>query len=173
MPASVAAAREMQKHTPLRQPSSAFDEEQMEVSIGQLAGATEGGTADGAQHLGHLLDAVVEAGVAADGESKNVLGSVMKVAVLLDGELTPVRRSKQNADLADVDSFERAERRVAVKNLEEPQGNLNVHSIFSFSNGHIEENLGGVGISLGNYDNLVFGSVFFNQRCGKREIEGT
>jgi polyhydroxyalkanoate synthesis regulator phasin len=149
----------MQKHTPLRQPSSAIAEEQMEVSIGQLAGAREGGTADGAQHVGHLLDAMLEAGMAANGESKNVLGSVMKVAVLSDGELTPVWRSKQNVDLADVDSFEKAERRVAVKNLEERQCNLIVHSICSFSNGRIEENLGRVGISLGNDDNLVFGSI--------------
>ena len=54
-----------------------------------------------------------------------------------------------SADVEDVHSFDRAERRVAVKNLEEPQGNLDVHSFCSFSNVHIEENLGGVGISLG------------------------
>jgi hypothetical protein len=48
----------------------------------------------------------------------------MKMAILSDGELTPVRRSKRNVMIADVDSFERAERQVAVKNLEEPQGNI-------------------------------------------------
>jgi hypothetical protein len=41
----------------------------------------------------------------------------MMMAVLFDGELTPVWHSKQNADMVDVDSFERAERRVVVKNL--------------------------------------------------------
>ena len=104
----------------------------MEVSIGQFDGAIEGVIAGGAQHLGDLLDAMLEAGVAADGESKKELGSVMKMAVLSDGELTSVRRSKRNVDMVDVDSLERAERRVAVKNLEEPQGNLDVHSICSF-----------------------------------------
>jgi hypothetical protein len=49
----------------------------------------------------------------------------MKMSVLLDGELALVWRSKRNADVADVDSLEKAEIRAAVKNLEEPQGNLN------------------------------------------------
>ncbi|CAD6244657.1 unnamed protein product [Miscanthus lutarioriparius] len=43
------------------------------------------------------------------------------MAVLSDGELTPVRRSKRNADVVDVDSLERVERRVTIKNLEKPQ----------------------------------------------------
>ena len=115
--------------------------------------------AGGGQHLGDLLDAMLEAGVTADGGSKKEMGSVMKMVVLSDGEITPVRRSKRNADVADVDSFERAERRVVVKNLEEPQANLDVHSICSFSNVHIEENLRGVGISLGDKDDLTIGSI--------------
>ena len=98
-----------------------FDEELSEISVGHFAGATNGAIADGAQHLGHLLDAMIEAGVAADDGSKNELGSVTKMAVLSDGELTPVRRSKRNADVADVDSLEKAEKKVAVKNLEETQ----------------------------------------------------
>jgi hypothetical protein len=155
MSASGALAQELQKLTP----PSFFDEELTEISVGHFASATKGAIADGVQHLGHLLDAMIEAGVAADGGSNNELGSVMKMAVLLDGELTLVRRSKRNADLADVNSLERAERRVAVKNLEELQGNLDVHSICSFSNVRIEKNIGGVGISLGNKDNLICGSV--------------
>jgi hypothetical protein len=77
------------------------------------------------QHLGVLLDAMVDVGVSADGGSNDVLGSVMMMAVLFDGELTPVRRSKWNADVADVHSLEKAEKRIAIKNLEEPQGNEN------------------------------------------------
>ena len=69
------------------------------------------------QYLGAILEAMVEAGVSAD---VNVLGSVMTMAVLSDGELTPVRRSKWNADVADVHSLEKAEKRVAIKNLEDP-----------------------------------------------------
>ncbi|CAD6260753.1 unnamed protein product [Miscanthus lutarioriparius] len=80
--------------------------------------------ADGAQHLGVLLDAMLGVGVAADGESKKDLGSVMKMAIMSDGELIPVRRSKRNAEVADVDSREKAERRVTIKNLEEPQEKL-------------------------------------------------
>ena len=72
------------------------------------------------QYLGAGPEAMVEAGVSADG---NVLGSVMTIAVLSDGELTPVRRSKRNADVADVHSLEKAEKRVAIKNLDYPQGN--------------------------------------------------
>ncbi|CAD6217740.1 unnamed protein product [Miscanthus lutarioriparius] len=61
------------------------------------------------------------------------------MAIMSNGELTPVRRSKRNTEVADVDSLEKAERRVAVKNLEEPQG--------------------GVGISLGDNDDLMIGSI--------------
>jgi hypothetical protein len=124
--------------------------------LGSLMGQQNTG---GTQHLGDLSDAMLEAGVAVDGESKKELGSVVKMVVLSDEELTLVRRSKRNADVVDVDSFERAERRVAVKNLEEPQGNLDVHSFCSFSKVRIEENLGGVGISLGGNDNLILGSI--------------
>jgi hypothetical protein len=46
-------------------------------------------------------------------------GSV--TTILLDGELTPVWQSKRNADTADAGSLEKAEKRVAVKNLEEPK----------------------------------------------------
>ena len=56
----------------------------------------------------------------ADGESKKDLGNVMKMVIMSNGELTPVWRSKWNAEVADVDSLEKVERRVAVKNLEEP-----------------------------------------------------
>ena len=35
-----------------------------------------------------------------------------------------MRRSKRNVNVADVDSLEKAEKRVAVKNLEETQGYL-------------------------------------------------
>jgi hypothetical protein len=83
----------------------------------------------------------------------------MKMAVLLDGELALVRRSKRNADVADVDSLEKAETRAAVKNLEEPQGNLNDNSICSFANARIKENLEGVGISLDDKDDLMIGSI--------------
>jgi len=136
-----------------------FNTERVEISVGQIDGAAEGAFADGAQHLGVLLDAMLGVGVAADGESKKDLGSVMKMAIMSNGELTPVRRSKRNAEVADVDSREKAERRVTIKNLEEPQGNLNVNSFCFFSNVHIKENLGGVGISLGDKDDLMIGSI--------------
>jgi len=34
----------------------------------------------------------------------------MTIAVMSDGEITPVRRSKRNADVVDVDSLEKAEK---------------------------------------------------------------
>jgi hypothetical protein len=78
------------------------------------------------------------------------------MVVLSDGELTPVRQGKRNANTADVNSLEKAGRRVAAKNLEEPQGNLCVNSFCSLSNFHIQENL--VGINMGDNDNLVANS---------------
>ena len=105
---TVAAARDSQKNAPFKQPSIMNDEEQVEVLVGQFDGAREGEIANGAQHLGALLDAMIEAGVSADGGSKKELGSVIKMVVLLDGVLTPVQRSKRNADVADVDSLEKA-----------------------------------------------------------------
>jgi hypothetical protein len=102
---------------------------------------------------------MIESGVAADGGLKKEWGSVMTMAVLSDGELTPVRRSKRNADVADVDSLQKAEKRVAIKNLEETQGETFVNSVCSFSNDHIEKNLEGVGISLGDKENLILESV--------------
>jgi hypothetical protein len=85
------------------------EEEQVEVSGAVRQGSR--GIADGFQHLGALLDAMIEAGVSADGGSKKELGSVMTMAVLSDGELTPVRHSKWNANVADVDSLEKAEKK--------------------------------------------------------------
>ena len=85
---TVAAARDSQKNAPFKQPSIMNDEEQVEVPVRQSDGAAEGWIADGAQHLGALLDAMIEAGVSADGGSKTELGSVMTMAVLSDGELT-------------------------------------------------------------------------------------
>jgi hypothetical protein len=139
--------------TTLSQSSAMMDVEQVQVSLGHLDELTEGD----AHHVDSV--ALLKAGVVADGETKTDLGSVMKMAILSDGELTPVQRSKRNVMIADVDSFERAERRVAVKNMEEPQGNIDVHSFCSFSNVHIEENLGGVGISLGSSNKLIHGSI--------------
>jgi hypothetical protein len=46
--------------------------------------------------------------------------------------------------VVDVDSLEKVEIRVAVKNLKEPQGNLNDKSICSFSSVRIKDNLGGL-----------------------------
>jgi hypothetical protein len=89
----------------------------MEVSLGHFDGPREGMLTGDAQHHGDLSDAMLEVGIAANGET-NDLGSAMMMAVLFDGELTPVWHSKRNADMVDVDSFERAERRVVVKNLE-------------------------------------------------------
>jgi hypothetical protein len=124
------------------------------------------GTSDGVlviedQHIGAALDAMVNAGVSVDGESNNVLGSVMTMAVLSDRELTPVQRSTRNADVADVHSLEKAEKRVAIKNLEAPQGNENtvINSVCSFSSDRIEKNLQGVGIYLGG------------KGCRKRKIK--
>jgi hypothetical protein len=99
------------------------------------------------------------AGVTADGGLEKELGSVMKMAILSDGELTPVRRSKRNADVAGAGSLEMAEKRIAVKNLEEPQGNLNDKLFCSFSKSRIMENLDRVGISLGDKDGLIISSI--------------
>jgi hypothetical protein len=56
----------------------------------------------------------------------------MKMAILSNGELTPVRRSKRNADVADVGSLEKAEKRITIKNLKKPQGNLMLNLIVPF-----------------------------------------
>jgi hypothetical protein len=45
-----------------------YAKERVEISVGQVDGAAEGAFADGAQHLGALLDAMLGAGVTADGE---------------------------------------------------------------------------------------------------------
>ena len=66
---------------------------------------------DDAQHLGALLDAMVQAGLSADGGPKKELGSIMTMDILSDGELTPVRHSKQNADVADVHALQKAEKK--------------------------------------------------------------
>jgi hypothetical protein len=136
------------------------------------------GTSDGVlviedQHMGAALDAMVNAGVSADGESNNALGSVMTMVVLSDGELTPVRRSKRNADVADVHSLEKAEKRVAIKNLEAPQGNENtvINSVCSFSSDRIEKNLQGVGICLGCKENLIAGSVALIKDVEKERLK--
>jgi hypothetical protein len=89
--------------------------------MGNQLGVTQtDGTSDGVlmmedQHLGAAFDALINAGVSADGESDNILGSVMAMAVLSDEELTPVRHSKRNADAADVHSLENVEKRIALK----------------------------------------------------------
>jgi hypothetical protein len=136
------------------------------------------GTSDGAllfedQHLGAALDTMVNVEVSADGEPNNVLGSVMTMAVLSDGELTPVRRSKRNADMADVHSLEKAEKRVAIKNLEAPQGNENtlINSVCSFSSDRIKKNLQGVGICLGGKENLIAGSVALIKDVEKERLK--
>jgi len=151
----------------LKQSSFMIEEEQVQVSMGQSDGAA-GGIADGAQHLGALLDAMLEAGVSADGGATKELGSVMTLAVLSDGELTPVWRSKRNAGVADVDSPKKAEKRVAIKNLEENEGNAKINSFCSFSNIRIEHNLKGVGISLGDNKNLALGSVTLIKEVEKK-----
>jgi hypothetical protein len=97
---------------------------------GESVGVTQtDGTSDGVlmmkdQHLGAAFDALVNVGVSTDGESDNILGSVMAMVVLSDGELTSVRHSKRNADAANVHSLEKAEKIIAIKNLEAPQGYL-------------------------------------------------
>ena len=87
------------------QPPSTLVGESFEAR--QVDGTSDGVLVGEDQYLGAILEAMVEAGVSADG---NVLGSVMTMAVLSDGELTPVRRSKRNADVADVHSLEKAEK---------------------------------------------------------------
>ena len=114
---------------------------------------------------------MLEAGVSADGGATKELGSVMTLAVLSDGELTPVRRSKRNAGVADVDSLEKAEKRVAIKNLEENEGNAKINSFCSFSNIRIEQNLKGVGISLGDNENLTLGSVTLIKEVEKERMK--
>jgi hypothetical protein len=72
-----------------------------------------------------------------------------------------VRCSKRNADVADVHSLEKAEKRIAIKNLEESHGNINavINFVCSFSSDRIEQNLGGVRISLGGKESLIADSV--------------
>jgi hypothetical protein len=73
--------------------------------------------------------------------------------------------------VADVDSLEKAERRVAVKNLEEPQDNLNDKSVCSFSIVHIKKNLGEVGISLGDQDDLIIGSIALLKNAERERLK--
>jgi hypothetical protein len=153
------AAGVQQEVSYAEQQPTIFENDQTQISVGQDSGSAEGSLASGTRHLGMLLDAMLEAGVTTNGGSEKELGSVMKMAVLSDGELTPVRRSKRNADVADVGSLEKAEKRIAVKNLEEPQGNLHVKSFCSFPNVRIEENLGGVGINMGDNESMIAGSI--------------
>ena len=93
------------------------------------------------------------------------------MAVLLEGELTLVWHSKRNADVAGVHSLEKAEKRVAAKNLKVTQGNAFTNSVCSFSNNRIEENLGGVGITLGNNENLVLSSVALIKDVEKERVK--
>jgi len=141
------------------QQSSVLDEEQDEAAL-LLDGAAEGVITIDDQHLGILSDAMGEAGLSADGGTKKELGSMMTMVVLSDGELTPVRRSKRNADVADVHALEKAEK-IAYRNLEEPQGNVNalVNSVTSFSSDRIEHNLGVIGITMGDGEKVVAKSV--------------
>jgi hypothetical protein len=87
-----AAASDL-KNKSLEQLSTMNEKGQVQISVGQVDGAAEGTFAIGAQHLGALLDVMLGAGVTADGESKNDLGSVMKMAVLSDGELPQYGRA--------------------------------------------------------------------------------
>ena len=151
-------------------PSFMIEGEQVQVSVGQSDGAA-GGIAYGAQHLGPLLDAMLEARVSADGGAIKELGSVMTLVVLSDGELTPVWRNKRNAGVVDVDSLEKAEKRVAIKNLEENEGNAKINSFCSFSNIRIEQNLKGVGISLGDNENLTLGSITLIKEIEKERMK--
>ncbi|CAN6169946.1 unnamed protein product [Urochloa humidicola] len=87
--------------------------------------------------LGGLLDTMLRAGVAANGASNGSteLGSKTVMAALSpgsDGHLTPFRRSLRTAGDADVDSVEKAGIRVAIKNLEEPQGTLQRNTLDTF-----------------------------------------
>ena len=102
------------------QQSSVLDEEQDEAPL-LPDGAAEGVITIDDQHLGILSDAMVEAGLSADGGTKKELGSVMTMAVLSDGELTPVRHSKQNADVADVHALEKAEKKLLTEISRNPK----------------------------------------------------
>jgi len=68
-----------------QQPSTLVGES---LEASQVDGTSDGVLVGEEQYLGAGPEAMVEAGVSADG---NVLGSVMTMAVLSDGELTPVR----------------------------------------------------------------------------------
>jgi hypothetical protein len=87
MPDTMGATRDPQGNT--KQSFIASTDNQMKASVGQFVWATEGEVADGAQHLGALLDAMIEAGVKANGVSKKEWGSVMTMVVLADREPTP------------------------------------------------------------------------------------
>jgi hypothetical protein len=94
----------------VEQQPTILEKVQSVMAVGQDDGA-EGAHTEGAQQLGILREAVLGVGVAADGGSDLELGSVMKMAILSGGEPTPVRRSRRNVDLADLDSLEKAEKK--------------------------------------------------------------
>jgi hypothetical protein len=133
--------------------------EQVQIAVGLDNGLPGGALADGAQHLGILLDDMLGAGVSADGGSEEKFRSIMRMAILSDRELTPIRWSKRNTVAADVGSLDKAEKRVAVKNLEDSQGNLCNNSFCSLSNFCIKENLEGLGIIMGANENMSANSI--------------
>lgn len=109
--AASARAEEWQENTTMsEQPPALVEKAQLHMAVGQNDGA-EGAHAEGAHHLGILSKAMLEAGVAADGGIEKEFGSVMELAILSDGELTPVRRSKRIVDVADMGSLEKAEKK--------------------------------------------------------------
>ncbi|CAD6260963.1 unnamed protein product [Miscanthus lutarioriparius] len=74
---------------------------------------------------------------------------------------TPIRGSKRREATADEDSLDRAERLVAMKNLEIPakNGKNFNNSVLSISDNAISSNLNNVGISLGSNENDIFRSI--------------
>ncbi|CAN6169805.1 unnamed protein product [Urochloa humidicola] len=81
---------------------------------------------------------------------------------------TPVRWSKKREATADEDSLERAERLVAIKNLEtttKSGKNFN-NSILSVPDSVFASNIQNVGISMGKVENDVFNSIS-DIKCGE------
>jgi hypothetical protein len=77
-----------------QQYSDMLDRDYTEVSVGDIGATIEEACADGAHHIADLFGAMLDAGVAADGMSKKELGSVMKMTILSDGELTQYAKAK-------------------------------------------------------------------------------
>ncbi|TVU25577.1 hypothetical protein EJB05_28078, partial [Eragrostis curvula] len=84
----------------------------------------------------------------------------LRLSTIYHLRLTFLREaSRRRQHSVDEDSFERAERVVAKKNLKIPKGTELENSILSFTNKQITDSIKNIGISLGKEDSTVQSSV--------------